>query len=49
MITDQIVPGDEYDITIIAFNDVGDSTPSDVKTIMAAAIPDAPLDVTLVS
>ena len=49
MITDEIVAGDEYDITIVAFNDLGDSASSEAKTIMAAAVPDAPLDVTMVS
>lgn len=49
VITDQIVPGDEYQITVVAFNDVGDGIPSDPKTIMAAAVPDPPLDLTLVS
>jgi hypothetical protein len=48
VITDQIVPGVDYDITVVAFNDVGDSIPSDPKTIMAAAVPDLPLSVTLV-
>ena len=48
IITDQLVPGDEYDITVVAFNDVGDSAPSDAKTIMAAAVPDAPGDIALV-
>ena len=49
LITDQIIPGVEYAITVIAYNDVGDSIPSDPKTIMAAAIPDVPTDITLVS
>ena len=49
IITDQLVPGDEYQITIVAFNDVGDSIPSDPKTIMAAAVPNAPMDITLVA
>ena len=34
---------------VVAFNDVGDSIPSDPKIIMAASVPNAPLSVTLVS
>ena len=49
LITDSIVPGENYDITVVAVNDVGESIPSDPKTIMAAAIPDAPIGLTLVS
>ena len=43
------MPGEEYEITVIAFNDVGDSAPSQVKLMMAAAVPDPPLDITLVA
>lgn len=49
VITDQIVPGVEYSITVVAYNDVGDSAPSEAKLMLAAAVPDAPLDVSLVS
>ena len=49
VITDQIVPGAEYTITVVAFNDVGGSIHSEPIVIMAAAVPDPPLAVTLVS
>ena len=49
MITDTVVPGTNYQITVVAYNDVGESPQSAAKTIMAAAIPDAPIDLNLVS
>jgi hypothetical protein len=48
-ITDEILPGVEYEITVVAFNDVGDSAHSPSKLIMAASIPDAPSGISLVS
>ena len=49
LISDSISPGVDYQITVVAFNDVGDSIHSDPKTIMAAAVPDAPSGLTMVS
>ena len=43
------MPGQIYEITVIAFNDVGDSIASDPQSIMAASVPDAPFDLTLVA
>ena len=49
VITDSITPGDEYLITVVAYNDVGDSIPSDPKLMMAAAVADPPINLTLES
>ena len=48
VITDQIVPGVDYTVTVVAYNDVGDSITSDPLIVMAAAVPDFPLAITLV-
>lgn len=49
VITDSIVPGTNYSIQVAAYNAVGEGARSTTLTIMAAAIPEAPTGITLVS
>lgn len=48
-ITDDIVPGTNYDVAVSAYNDVGEGDQSQVRTIMTAAVPDIPTSVAKVS
>ena len=48
-IEDDITPGQEYEIRVSAYNDVGEGALSPAKTIMAAAVPSPPTDVAKVS
>jgi predicted DNA-binding ArsR family transcriptional regulator len=49
IITDNIVPGANYDISVAAFNEVGEGSKSAALTVMAAKIPDAPTGITMIS
>ena len=49
LIADDIVPGTNYDVAVSAYNDVGEGDQSQVRTIMAAAVPDIPTGVAKVS
>jgi hypothetical protein len=48
-IEDDITPGQNYEIRVSAYNDVGEGEQSPAKTIMAAAVPSAPTDIAMVS
>ena len=48
-ITDSIAPGVNYEVVVVAFNDVGSGIGSDPRVIMAAAVPDPPSGLTLIS